>query len=70
MKFDSLYSKDIQRKDHKSIINGFTIMAHNKGVKTWVKMLENEESIKIAEELNIDYLQGNFLAPLEKNYES
>lgn len=70
VKFDSLYSKDIQRKDHKSIINGFTIMAHNKGVKTWVKMLENEESIKIAEELNIDYLQGNFLAPLEKNYES
>lgn len=70
VRFDSLYSKDIQKKDYKSIVDGFNITAHKKGVKTWVKMLENEESIRIAEELNIDYLQGNFLAPLEIFYES
>lgn len=70
VRFDSLYSKEMQKKEYKSIIEGFNVMAHKKGVKTWIKMLENEESVKLAQELNIDYLQGNFLAPLEKIYES
>jgi EAL domain-containing protein (putative c-di-GMP-specific phosphodiesterase class I)/GGDEF domain-containing protein len=70
VRFDSLYSKDIKSQKYKSVLDGFTTMAHNKGVKTWVKMLENEESVNVAKELKIDFLQGNSLASLEKTYES
>jgi EAL domain-containing protein (putative c-di-GMP-specific phosphodiesterase class I) len=42
-------------------------MAHEKGMKTWIKMIEDEESKELAKEMGVDYLQGRFLAPLEKN---
>ena len=70
VRFDSLYSKDMQKKEYMSTLDGFNVMAHKKGVKTWIKMLENEENINLAGELNIDYQQGNFLASVEKIYET
>jgi len=42
-------------------------MAHEKGVKTWIKMIENKALYALAEELEIDYLQGRYLALLQEN---
>ncbi|MCF6309841.1 MAG: GGDEF domain-containing protein [Sulfurimonas sp.] len=67
VRFDSFYTKDINEGKYKNIIDGFNIMAHEKNVKTWIKMVENEDVNNIARELNIDYSQGKYLAPLEKN---
>ncbi|MCK4737507.1 MAG: GGDEF domain-containing protein [Sulfurimonas sp.] len=66
VRFDSFYTKDINNSTHKNIIDGFNVMAHKKGVKTWIKMVENEDVNNIAKELEIDYSQGKYLAPLEK----
>jgi len=33
-------------------------------------MVENEVNLQSAIKLEVDYLQGNYLAPLEKVYES
>ncbi|MFA5454475.1 MAG: GGDEF domain-containing protein [Sulfurimonas sp.] len=70
VRFDSFYTKDKNESRYESIINGFNIMAHQKSVKTWIKMIENEDMKKLSKELEIDYLQGKYLAPLVKNYES
>lgn len=70
VRFDSSYSKDIENEKYMSIIDGFNIMAHKKGVKTWIKMVESEETKTIAKELKIDYIQGKYLAPVVKKYES
>jgi len=70
VRYDSFYTKDIEDEKHKSIIDGFNVMAHKKGLKTWIKMLESQESKDIAKELNIDYMQGNFLAPMKNIYEN
>jgi diguanylate cyclase (GGDEF)-like protein len=67
VRYDSFYTKD---NKYRSIIDGFNIMAHNKGVKTWMKMVESQDIKNEAKELNIDYIQGNFLAPVEKKYEN
>ena len=67
VRFDSFYTKDINNSKNKNIIDGFNVMAHKKGVKTWIKMVENEEVDNIAKELEIDYLQGKYLASLEKD---
>ena len=69
IRFDSYYSKDIKSEKNRSIMSGFNIMAQEKGVKTWIKNLEDEESVTIAKELGIDYIQGKYLSGLEKIYE-
>ncbi|MBU1658208.1 GGDEF domain-containing protein [bacterium] len=70
VRFDSFYTKDIINKNYKSIIDGFNVMAHEKGVKTWIKMIEDEETDEFVRKLNIDYTQGKYLADLEQNYET
>ena len=70
VRFDSFYTKDIENKKYKSIIDGFNLMAHNKGVKTWIKMVETQDIKAQVKELKIDYIQGKYLAKVEKKYES
>ncbi|QOY55824.1 GGDEF domain-containing protein [Candidatus Sulfurimonas marisnigri] len=66
VRFDSYYTKDINENKNKSVINGFNIMAHQKGVKTWIKMVENEDEYNLSKELDIDYMQGKYIASLKK----
>ena len=66
VRFDSFYSKDENSLKYKNIIDGFNIMAHEKGVKTWIKMVEKSDTKDLAKELNIDYIQGKYLSELEK----
>ncbi|MBU0720039.1 GGDEF domain-containing protein [bacterium] len=70
VRFDPLYTKEIKKIKYNSIISGFNLIAHSSGVKSWIKMLEDEEIKMLAKEIKIDYLQGKYLAPLEKIYES
>ena len=70
VRFDSFYAKDIEKKDHKNIIDGFNLMAHDKGVKTWIKLVESKEIQEYARDRNIDYTQGKYLSSLEKRYEN
>ncbi len=67
VRFDSFYSKKMDKNRYKNILSGFNTMAHEKGMKTWMRMIEDEESKELAREVGVDYLQGRFLAPLEKN---
>ena len=69
VRFDAFYTKDIENKKHNSIIDGLNVMAHSRGVKTWIKMLENKETIEFAKKIGVDYLQGKELAQLNKIYE-
>lgn len=69
VRFDGFYSKENKIVKYKNVIDGFNTMAHDKGIKTWMKLIENEETKQIAESLNIDYLQGKYLANLEKEVE-
>lgn len=66
VRFDSFYIKETNQVKYKNIVDGFNTMAHNKGIKSWVKMVESESSYKTLKEQNIDYIQGKYLAPLEK----
>lgn len=70
VRFDSFYTKERRIIDDSSIISGYNSMAHAKGVKTWVKLVENEEIKEEINRLGIDYMQGKYLAPLEIIYES
>ncbi|MDD2651984.1 MAG: GGDEF domain-containing protein [Sulfurimonas sp.] len=66
VRFDSFYSKKMDKNRYKNILSGFNTMAHEKGMKTWAKMIEDEESRELFKDVGVNYLQGRFLAPLEK----
>lgn len=65
VRFDSYYSKEIKDEKNHSIISGFNIMAQKKGIKTWIKNIEDAESYEIAKKMNIDFIQGKYLADLK-----
>lgn len=67
VRLDSFYTKDIDKKRHFNIIKGFIVMAHEKEVKTWIRMVENKETYDMSKELEIDYIQGKYLSKIEKN---
>ena len=62
VRFDSYYANNLKNKN---IIKGFNFMAHEKGVKTWIKKIETKEVKEFAKEIGVDYMQGKYLAPLE-----
>ncbi|WP_241761449.1 EAL domain-containing protein [Sulfurimonas gotlandica] len=70
VRYDSSYTKEIKDEKYNSAIDGFNVMAHNRGVKTWIRMVDSQEIKDEAKELKIDYIQGNFMAPVEKKYEN
>ncbi|MDD2905768.1 MAG: GGDEF domain-containing protein [Sulfurimonas sp.] len=63
VRFDSFYTKEI--KSHQEIVAGFVLTAHKKNVKTWIKLIEDENDLKLVQNIGIDYMQGKYFAPLE-----
>lgn len=60
VRFDSTYKNG----KYTEVVEGYNLLAHKKGVKTWLKMIESEEIKSFADSTGIDYLQGKALAPL------
>jgi len=70
IRFDSYYSTARHLEENRAIVEGFSIMAHKKGVKSWIKNISDSETLSLAKHLDIDYLQGKELADLELIYEA
>jgi len=51
---------------YSDIIKGLTIIAHARGIKTWVKMIETESQFLLAKELEVDFIQGKYLSQMEE----
>ena len=66
IRFDTYYSHEEKLEKNRSIIEGFNIMAHEKGIKSWMKNIEDEETYRLAKAIGIDYLQGKYLANLKE----
>ncbi len=65
VRFDTYYSNKDKLLQNRNIIDGFTVMAHEKGVKTWIKNIEEKEVYTLAKEMKIDYLEGKYLSEIE-----
>jgi len=65
VRFDTYYSNLEKLENNHSVIEGFNLMAHEKGVKSWIKNIDNEKSLTLCQELKVDYLQGKELSMIE-----
>ncbi|MBN2817315.1 MAG: EAL domain-containing protein [Campylobacterales bacterium] len=70
IRFDGYYSDENRLLEHKNIVEGFELMAKEKGVKSWMKNIESLELLALSKEIGIECIQGKYLSDLEKNYES
>ena len=70
VRFDTHYSNREKLESNRAILDGFNSMAHQKNVKTWIKNIQDKQSLELAKSINIDYIQGKELASLETIYES
>ena len=68
IRIDSIYTKELENENYLNIIDGFCTIAKNNDIKVWMKMIENEDSLKKIENIGIDYLQGRYLSDLENIY--
>jgi EAL domain-containing protein (putative c-di-GMP-specific phosphodiesterase class I) len=67
VRFDTYYSKYKKMEHNRAILEGFVKMAHQKNVKTWIKNLEDEQSLLNGHTIGIDYFQGKYLANVKEN---
>ena len=64
VRYDMQFGKYIEDKRSQALLRGLDMMAHCLDVKTWIKMIEDEASAKIAESIGIDYIQGNYIGTI------
>ncbi len=65
VRFDASFGKEIKERGYRGILKGLSESAKFLGVRTWVKMIEDEEGQNLAREIGIDAVQGNYLGRIE-----
>jgi EAL domain-containing protein (putative c-di-GMP-specific phosphodiesterase class I)/GGDEF domain-containing protein len=68
VRYDMHLGKYIKERNSQAILRGLDLSAHCLDVKTWVKMIEDQEGAKTAQDIGINFIQGNYIgtiAPLE-----
>jgi len=68
VRFDTYYSHKEKLLENRAIIDGFNLMAHEKGVKSWIKNIEDEATLSLVQELEVDCIQGKYLSALEPRF--
>ncbi|RLA73362.1 MAG: GGDEF domain-containing protein [Epsilonproteobacteria bacterium] len=64
IRIDASFGKNIQDMKYQAILRGLLTSIKFIGMKSWIKMVENEEANTVAKSLKIDYLQGNYLGKI------
>jgi len=64
IRFGTYYSNFERLEANFSIVKGFRIMAEERGIKTWIKNIDNKDTLSLTKKLHIDYLQGKELSEL------
>ena len=65
LRFDGHFTKEIDKEVTKAIIKGFSLIARELKFKLWIKMIEDDKALKIAQNLHVDLMQGYALAKIE-----
>jgi len=67
IRYDTYYSSYEKLQKNRDILLGFNTIAHEKGIKSWIKNIEDEESFEIAKDIGIDCFQGKYLSKIGEN---
>ena len=62
IRYDTYYSSYEKLNKNRDILLGFNTIAHEKGIRSWIKNIEDEASFTVAKEIGIDCFQGKYLS--------
>jgi len=60
IRFDSRYTKNLSSMRYRNIVKGLHESINDLHSKSWIKMIEDEDTYKISNEIGIDLLQGRY----------
>jgi len=65
IRFDSSYGKNIKDRRYQNIIEGLNLTAQKMNLVTWIRLIGDEKSAKIAKDIGIDIISGNYFSKIE-----
>ena len=63
-RYDMHFGKHIDERRYQALLRGLDLSAHCLNVKTWIKMIEDQPSKKIADSIGVNFVQGNYLGTI------
>jgi len=64
IRFDKAFSKHIDSPVYTSLLYGYQKMCEETKMKSWIKMVDNEETKTFFKEIKVDYIQGNLVSKI------
>ncbi len=64
LRFDNSFGKHIKEKEYQGMVKGLNVVAQSLGLRSWIRMVEDETQEKIVTALGIDFVQGNYLGKI------
>ncbi len=64
VRFEGTYGKRLDDTGYKSMVEGFNIAAHGMGIKSWIRLLEEERAYLEAKNIGINLFSGNYLGKI------
>lgn len=65
IRFDTYYSHETKFENNGAVIEGFLVMAKEKGVQTWIKNIDSQRLLELINTKEITYVQGKHISDLE-----
>lgn len=66
VRFDRDYITHIMKNDNLNLLRALREFLQSQSVECWVNMIEDEYSYETLKSLNIDFYQGNYIAPFKE----
>ncbi len=64
LRFDNTFGKHIKEREYQGIVKGLNVVAQSLGLRSWIRMVEDETQERIVTSLGIDFVQGNYLGKI------
>ncbi|MBE0498498.1 MAG: GGDEF domain-containing protein [Campylobacterales bacterium] len=64
IRFDKPFSRHLDSPAYRSLLHGYMQMCKELGMKSWIKMVDTQESKAYSEEMSIDYIQGHAVSKI------
>ncbi len=64
IRFDKPFSRHLDAPAYRSLLHGYMQMCKELGMKSWIKMVDTQESKEYFEEMKIDYIQGHAISKI------
>jgi len=64
IRLDKPFAKHLDSQIYKSLIDAYVDISKKMDMKIWIKMVDNEDSLKYFQEIGMDYIQGNIVSKI------